>query len=68
MLKGDIGDFIIDDNQCTLSFKGPGYSADAFVNRENGEYKLTETSLGIVAVMNDLHKGRDTGKKWRLFN
>src|SRR6201989_214524 len=27
--KGDIADFIIDDNQCTLSFKGPGYSADA---------------------------------------
>ena len=63
-VKGDIGDFIIDDNQCTLSFKGPGYSADAFINRENAEYKLTETSLGIVAVMNDLHKGRDTGKKW----
>jgi hypothetical protein len=63
-IKGDISDFIIDDNQCTLSFKGPGYSADAFIDRNNGEYKLTETSLGIVAVMNDLHKGRDAGKKW----
>lgn len=63
-VKGDIGDFIIDDNQCTLSFKGPGYSADAFINRETGAYKLTETSQGIVAVMNDLHKGRDAGKKW----
>jgi hypothetical protein len=63
-VKGDIGDFIIDDDQCTLSFKGPGYSADAFVDRATGEYKLTETSLGIFAVMNDLHKGRDTGKKW----
>ncbi len=63
-IKGEISDFIIDDNQCTLSFKGPGYSADVFINRDNGEYKLTETSLGLVAVMNDLHKGRDTGKKW----
>jgi len=63
-IKGEIGDFIIDDNQCTLSFKGPGYSADAFVNRETGEYKITETSLGVFAVMNDLHKGRDSGKKW----
>ena len=63
-IKGDVSDFIIDDNQCTVSFKGPGYSADAFINRENGEYKLTETSLGLVAVINDLHKGRDTGKKW----
>jgi len=63
-LKGEISDFIIDDNQCTLTFLGPGYSAGAFVNRETGEYKVTETSQGFVAVMNDLHKGRDTGKKW----
>ena len=65
-IKGDIGDFIIDDNQCTLSFKGPGYSADAFIDRATGSYKINETSLGIVAVMNDLHKGRDTGKKWSV--
>jgi hypothetical protein len=63
-LSGDVSDFIIDDYQCTVSFKGPGYSADAFVNRKTGEYKLTETRLGLFAVMNDLHKGRDTGKKW----
>jgi hypothetical protein len=63
-IKGDIGDFIIDDNQCTLSFKGPGYSADAFVDRKTGAYKVTETQSGLVAVMNDLHKGRDAGKKW----
>jgi uncharacterized protein len=63
-IKGDVSDFIIDDHQCSVSFKGPGYSADAFINRDNGEYKLTETSLGLIAVINDLHKGRDTGKKW----
>lgn len=65
-IKGDIGDFIIDDDQLTVSFKGPGYSADAFIKRDNGSYKITETSLGIFAVMNDLHKGRDTGTKWRM--
>ena len=63
-IKGEVSDFIIDDNQCAVSFKGPGYTADAFINRDNGEYKLTETSLGLVAIINDLHKGRDTGKKW----
>ncbi|MBC7400992.1 MAG: PepSY-associated TM helix domain-containing protein [Mucilaginibacter sp.] len=63
-IKGEVSDFIIDDDQCLLSFKGPGYSADAFVDRTTGDYKVTETSLGIIAVMNDLHKGRDTGKKW----
>jgi uncharacterized protein len=63
-IYGDISDFFIDDNQCTISFKGPGYSADAFIDRHTAEYKLTETRLGLFAVMNDLHKGRDTGKKW----
>jgi len=63
-IHGDISDFFIDDNQCTISFKGPGYSADAFIDRHTAEYKLTETRLGLFAVMNDLHKGRDTGKKW----
>jgi len=65
-IKGDIGDFIIDDDQLTLSFKGPGYSADAFIKRDSGTYKINETSPGIFAVMNDLHKGRDTGTKWRI--
>ncbi|MDB4903338.1 MAG: hypothetical protein JWQ63_2619 [Mucilaginibacter sp.] len=63
-IKGDVSDFIIDDNQCSVSFKGPGYSADAFINRDNGEYKLAETTMGLIAIINDLHKGRDTGKKW----
>jgi hypothetical protein len=63
-IRGEVSDFIIDDSQCSVTFKGPGYSADAFINRDNGEYKLTETSSGLVAVINDLHKGRDTGKKW----
>lgn len=63
-IKGDVSDFFIDDNQCTVSFKGPGYSAEAFVDRQNGGYKLTETRRGLVATINDLHTGRDTGKKW----
>ena len=30
----------------------------------DGKYELTETKMGIIAVINDLHKGRDTGKSW----
>jgi hypothetical protein len=32
--------------------------------RENGSYELTLLRAGIVGIMNDLHKGRDTGSKW----
>jgi hypothetical protein len=63
-VRGALTDFRVDDNECLVSFKGPGYAADAFIDRESGRYQLTETLHGLVAVLNDLHKGRDTGPAW----
>jgi hypothetical protein len=63
-IKGLLNDFRIDDRECSISFQGPGYTSDIFISREDGAYHLTETNMGIVAVMNDLHKGRDTGQGW----
>ena len=63
-IKGYLSDFRIDDTECSISFKGSGYSSDSFINRETGEYDLSETRMGIMAVMNDLHKGRDSGGSW----
>jgi hypothetical protein len=54
----------VDDNQLEVSFKGPGYEADAFIDRESGMYEVTESRMGLVAIVNDLHKGRDTGAAW----
>ena len=63
-VKGAVVDFRIEDSQVSVSFKGPGYEADAFINRETGEYEFTQTRTGIIGFFNDLHKGRDTGKTW----
>ena len=63
-VHGAVSDFRVDDAQIEVSFKAPGYSADAFIDRDTGKYDLTETRNGVVAVMNDLHKGRDTGRAW----
>ena len=63
-IKGYVSDFLIEEDQCSVSFKGPGYSADAFISRRDGSVKLNELRLGLVAVLNDLHKGRDSGKGW----
>jgi hypothetical protein len=63
-VKSALSDFRVDDTQCTVSFKGPGYTADAFIDRATGSYDLTIVRSGIVAVLNDLHKGRDTGTVW----
>jgi uncharacterized protein len=65
-IPGALADFRVDDAECVISFKGPGYAADAFIDRESGHYRLTETYHGFIAVINDLHKGRDTGPVWSI--
>lgn len=63
-IKGALADFRLDETQVSVTFKGPAYAADVFINRETGEYELTETRNGLIAALNDLHKGRDTGRVW----
>ncbi|MEY4661216.1 MAG: hypothetical protein RLZZ42_1168 [Bacteroidota bacterium] len=63
-ISGAVGEFAIDESQCTISFNGPGYTADVFINREDGNYDISETKTGLWGIMNDLHKGRDAGKGW----
>lgn len=65
-IRGAVAEFTVDDAECVVAFKGPGYSADAFIDRSTGMYRLNETSHGLVAILNDLHKGRDTGKVWSI--
>jgi len=66
-IKAALTDFRIDDAQVAISFKGPGYAADAFIDRGTGNYEVTKTSAGFVGIINDLHKGRDTGRVWSVF-
>ena len=63
-IRAAMSDFRVEESQCSVSFKGPGYTADAFIDRGTGTYDLTETRNGFFAVMNDLHKGRDSGRVW----
>jgi uncharacterized protein len=62
--KGALSDFHVDGDQCEVLFKGPGYEADATIDRQTGAYDLTVSPFHLVAVLNDLHKGRDAGKIW----
>jgi hypothetical protein len=62
--RGAVTDFRIEDAQCEVTFKGPGYSADVVIDRATGKFELTESAMGVVAIVNDLHKGRDTGRVW----
>ncbi len=56
--------FRVDETECTVTFKGPGYAANTFIDRQTGHYQLSQTYHGLIAVLNDLRQGRDTGAVW----
>jgi uncharacterized protein len=66
-IKARLSDFVADETEYSVSFKGPGYAADVFIDRTSGSYELTIAQYGLVAIMNDLHKGRDSGGVWAWF-
>lgn len=63
-VRGDVSDFGSDTTQGWVSYAGPGYSADAFFDVDDGTYTLSVEQQGWIGVMNDLHKGRDTTSSW----
>lgn len=64
-VHGQVSDYRNDEKEAQMSFSAPGYSADAFIDMATGSYSLSTDSQGWVAVLNDLHRGRDTGIVWR---
>lgn len=65
-LTGKVSDFLAFQDQCEVTFEGPGYAATAHIDRATGSYDLDITANDLVTVMNDLHKGRHTGFVWSL--
>jgi hypothetical protein len=65
-VRGLVDSFEITRSECTVSFKGPGYAADALIERPGGALTLTTSAEGAVAILNDLHKGRHSGAVWSL--
>jgi hypothetical protein len=63
-VHGAVTDRTQDDRQGALSFRAPGYSADCFIEVRDGSYRLTVSYQGAVGVLNDLHRGRDSGRSW----
>lgn len=50
-----------------LSLARPGGDAWLTIDRETGEVVHELTTRGAVSYLNDLHKGRNTGKAWAWF-
>ncbi len=45
----------------TIDYEGPGTTASAEYTTSTRAYTVRSTSYGLVGVLNDLHKGRNTG-------
>lgn len=63
-VKGKVSDFGVTGSEGNITFVNPGYAANLFFDATDGSFDLTVEQQGFVAVMNDLHKGRDSQSSW----
>lgn len=50
-----------------MDFNGPGYHAAVFIDIVERMVEIEATNYGLVAQLNDLHKGRNCGEVWKWF-
>jgi uncharacterized protein len=50
-----------------LPLPRPGGDAWLSIDRESGAVEYEKTTRGVVSLLNDLHKGRNTGPAWAWF-
>lgn len=55
------------EGEIALDYKGPGYNATVFIDLLHKEAEIEKNHYGVVAVLNDLHKGRNSGEVWKGF-
>ena len=63
-VHGSASDMRVDGDEASLSFKAPGNQTDCFFEVKSGHYELNVTSQGLLGLLNDLHRGRDSGSTW----
>lgn len=64
--SGEITDHGVDGSAGRLAYQGPGSSDAVTFDTRTGGFTVTSTRYGLVAVANDLHKGRHTSDVWRV--
>lgn len=63
-VAGHITTFRTTGTEAAISYRNPGYAADLFYDVRSGDYRVTIQQQGWLGVLNDLHKGRDSGSTW----
>ena len=63
-VRGKASDMRVDGEEGSLSFKAPGNVSDCFFNIKTREYNISLSNQGFIGLINDLHRGRDSGTAW----
>jgi uncharacterized protein len=53
------------DDEINVAFHSPGRRIQAIVDRATGHTKVVWETRGRIGIINDLHKGTETGPVWR---
>ncbi|HEY3337827.1 MAG TPA: PepSY-associated TM helix domain-containing protein [Propionicimonas sp.] len=61
---GEITDYGAEGDTGRISYAGPGYTGNATFSVSTGAFTMESTRYGLVAIANDLHKGRHTSTAW----
>lgn len=56
-----------DDDGIYLTLSAPGVDSTLEISRIDGHATYERTDRGLIAVLNDMHKGRHSGPVWALF-
>ena len=56
-----------DDDGIYLTLSAPGADSTLEISRIDGRATYERTDRGLIAVLNDLHKGRHSGAVWAMF-
>ncbi len=63
-IRGNVAEYAATATQGNISFKQAGYAADLTFEVPSGRYRVVVQQQGLLGVVNDLHKGRDTDSSW----
>jgi uncharacterized protein len=55
------------EGEISMDYKGPGFNSTVFIDLVTKEADIETTQYGLIAVLNDLHKGRNSGAVWAWF-
>ena len=64
-VAGQVGEWSADEVYVALA--RPGGDAWVSIDRQTGAVEHEKTTRGAISLLNDLHKGRNSGKAWGWF-